>query len=188
MAKPFSTMQSSRRKRTSTRDSNDVFSLLEVSDDENGRLASGRDIESEDYESDKENLSKSEEESSDEDASNESSKEINESDEVSIEEESSDNDTDEGRIDSVNKWTLVKDLASDKPPVMNDFTSPCGPVWMPLQAEPVEYFDRFFAAMGNRQALWHFLVAKTNKYFQWHLNKLVRDLQKSSKMHNCGSL
>ena len=37
-----------------------------------------------------------------------------------------------------------------------------------LQAEPVEYFDRFFAAMGNRQALWPFLVAETNKYFQWH--------------------
>jgi hypothetical protein len=97
-------------------------------------------------------LSKSEEESSDEDASYESSKEINESDEVSVEEESSDNDTDEGRTDSVNMWTLVKDLASDKPPVINDFTSPCGPVWMPLQAEPVEYFDRFFAAMGNRLA------------------------------------
>ena len=94
-------------------------------------------------------MSKSEEESSNEDASHESSKEINESDEVSIEGESSDNDTDEGRTDSVNKWTLVKDLASDKPPVINDFTSPCGPVWMPLQAEPalqaepVEYFDHF---------------------------------------------
>ena len=41
----------------------------------------------------------------------------------------------------------------------------------------------FFAAMGNRQALWPFLVAETNKYFQWHLTKLVRVLQKSSKMH-----
>jgi hypothetical protein len=104
MAEPFSSMQSSRIKRTSTRDSDDVFSLLEVSYDENGNLASGSDIESEDYESDNENLSKSEEESSDEDARR---KEINESDEVSIGEESSDNDTDEGKTDSVNKWTLV---------------------------------------------------------------------------------
>ena len=104
MTEPFSSMQSSRIKRTSTQDSDDVFSLLEVSDDENGNLASGSDIESEDYGSDNENLSKSEEESSDEDASR---KEMNESYEVSIGEESSDNDTDEGKTDSVNKWTLV---------------------------------------------------------------------------------
>ena len=44
MAEPFSTMQSSRRKRTSTRDSDGLFSLLEVSDDENGSLAIGSDI------------------------------------------------------------------------------------------------------------------------------------------------
>jgi hypothetical protein len=44
MAEPFSSMQSSRRKRTSTRDLDDVFSLLEVSDDENVSLASGSDI------------------------------------------------------------------------------------------------------------------------------------------------
>ena len=178
MAEPFSTMQNSRRKRTSTRNLDDVFGLLEGSDDENNSLDSGSDIESEDFELDNENLSISEEESGDEDASHESSKDVNESDEVAIDEESSDNDTDEGRTDSVNKWTLVKDLASDKPPVINDFTSPCGP----LQAEPVEYFSRFFAAMGNRQSLWDFLVAETNKYFQWHLNKLGV-LQKSSKMH-----
>ena len=182
MAEPVRSVQMSGRKRSSTRNLDDVFDMLEQSDDDNNSLDSGSDIEAEDFVLDDENFSNIEIEPIDEDGSEESSKEVDKLDDVSINEEFNDFETDKGTTDSVNDWTVVRDLASDKPPVINDFTSPSGPTWMPVEAEPVDYFERFFAAVGSRQSLWEFLVTETNKYFQWTLGK-VGVLQKSSKMH-----
>ena len=70
-------------------------------------------------------------------------------------------------------WQVISHLT------YHDFISPSGPA---VEAEPVDYFNGFFAAMGSRQSPWDFLVTETNEYFQWTLEKLGV-LQRSSKMH-----
>ena len=94
----------------------------------------------------------------------------------------SDSDSSSANKLSESQWKVVEHLSIDKHPVINDFSSTFGPTWKPAEAEPIEYFDRFFVAIGNQPSLLDFLVAETNKYFSWCKAKLGV-LQEHSKMH-----
>lgn len=69
-------------------------------------------------------------------------------------------------------WRRVQHIDRDQPPVLHAFTSDSGPEFTPANAEPVEYFERFFLPIdGNGMSLWELLVSETNKYKA----KFVRD-------------
>ena len=74
-------------------------------------------------------------------------------------------------------------------PVLNDFTSPSGPIWVaPADTRLVEYFDKYFEPLDKEcSSLWDFLFSETNKYFIWTRAK-KGVLQKNSKMHKWKTL
>ena len=83
---------------------------------------------------------------------------------------------------------LIRDVKNEletwkKLPVVNIFTGPSGPVWVPAEAKPVVFFDHFFAADGDGPNLWDLFVSEINKYFKYEKAR-VSVLHKASNMQH----
>ena len=159
------------RQRQIRHDLSDVLGLVLQSEDDSENSEGsgfGSDLDIDDFETNDVNFPAADNESTDED------------------EEccnvTSDSDSSSANKPSESQWKVVDNLSIDKPPVINAFSSTFGPTWKPAEAEPIEYFDRFFVAIGNRPSLFDFLVAESNKYFSWCKAKLGV-LQEHSKTH-----
>lgn len=69
-------------------------------------------------------------------------------------------------------WNTIDDLENDQSPPLHDFQSEYGPVFAPVDAAPVDYFERFFRATGNNgKSLWEILVSETNSYHAYYMSQ-----------------
>lgn len=83
-------------------------------------------------------------------------------------------------------WTRVADLQQDQPPQIFDFTggSEQGPVFAPAEADPVQYFERFFSPTdAGSPSLWETLVSETNKY-KHQYDQTHPVLKRRSRLHD----
>lgn len=80
------------------------------------------------------------------------------------------------------QWKLITNSEQDKPTI-HDFIGNSGPVFTPVDAQPVEYFTRFFdPTQPAGKSLWQVLVDETNSYQELYMRNNPT-LKRKSKVH-----